>query len=62
MTTLSRTFDMIWHHGLREKTRRVNVLQGESFSFLGFDCRRVPNRSRTGYFILMTPKQKAGQT
>ena len=45
----------------REKTRRVNVLTGESFSFLGFDYRRVPNRSRTGYFILMTPKQKARQ-
>lgn len=45
----------------REKTRMVNVLKGESFSFLGFDYRRVPNRSRTGYFILMTPKQKARQ-
>ena len=45
----------------REKTRMVNVLKGESFSFLGFDFRRVPNCSRTGYFILMTPKQKARQ-
>lgn len=42
-----------------EKTRMVNVLKGESFSFLGFDLRRVPNRSRTGTFILMTPKKKA---
>ncbi|WAH35620.1 group II intron reverse transcriptase/maturase [Alicyclobacillus dauci] len=44
-----------------EKTRMVNVLKGESFSFLGFDFRRVQNRSRTGYFILMTPKKKARQ-
>lgn len=42
-----------------EKTRMVNVLKGESFSFLGFDLRRVQNRSRTGHFILMTPKKKA---
>ena len=42
-----------------EKTRMVNVLKSESFAFLGFDFRRVQNRSRTGYFILMTPKKKA---
>lgn len=42
-----------------EKTRMVNVLKGESFAFLGFDLRRVQNRNRTGYFILMTPKKKA---
>lgn len=45
----------------REKTRMVDVLKGESFSFLGFDFRRVQNRGRTGYFILMTPKKKARQ-
>lgn len=44
-----------------EKTRMVNVLKGESFSFLGFDFRRVQNRSKSGYFILMTPKKKARQ-
>jgi group II intron reverse transcriptase/maturase len=44
-----------------EKTRMVNVLKGESFSFLGFDVRRVQNRSKSGYFILMTPKKKARQ-
>lgn len=44
-----------------EKTRMVNVQKGESFSFLGFDFRRVQNRSRSGYFILMTPKKKARQ-
>jgi len=42
-----------------EKTQMVNVLKGESFAFLGFDLRRVQNGSRTGYFILMTPKKKA---
>ena len=35
--------------------------KGDSFAFLGFDFRRVKNRSKTGYFILMTPKQKARQ-
>jgi len=42
-----------------EKTKMVNVLEGEAFTFLGFDLRRVENRSKTGYFILMTPKKKA---
>ncbi len=45
-----------------EKTRMVNVLKGESFAFLGFDLRRVQNRNRTGYFILMTPRKKARTT
>lgn len=45
-----------------EKTRMVNVLKGESFAFLGFDIRRVPNRRRTGYFIMMTPRKKARTT
>lgn len=44
-----------------EKTRMVNFLKSESFSFLGFDFRRVQNRSRSEYFILMTPKKKARQ-
>lgn len=42
-----------------EKTRMVNVLKGEAFSFLGFDLRRVQNRNKTGYFIFMTPRKKA---
>lgn len=42
-----------------EKTRMVNVLKSESFAFLGFDLRRIQNRNRTGFFILMTPKKKA---
>jgi len=42
-----------------EKTQIVDMLKGESFSFLGFDLRRVINRQGTKYFILMTPKKKA---
>lgn len=42
-----------------EKTKMVNLLNGESFGFLGFDFRRVQNRKKSGYFILMTPKKKA---
>ncbi|MNC13558.1 Group II intron-encoded protein LtrA [compost metagenome] len=42
-----------------EKTRMVNALKGDAFAFLGFDMRRIQNRSKTGYFILMTPKKKA---
>ena len=43
----------------REKTKVVNLLEGEAFGFLGFDLRRVPKREGKGYFILMTPKKKA---
>ena len=44
-----------------EKTKVVNLLKGEAFGFLGFDLRRVrkSNKSKGGYFIRMTPKQKA---
>lgn len=42
-----------------EKTRIVDVCNGESFGFLGFDFRRVPKLDKSGYFILMTPKKKA---
>lgn len=42
-----------------EKTKMVNMLKGESFGFLGFDFRRVPNRKKSRFFILMTPKKKA---
>jgi len=42
-----------------EKTRMVDVCDGESFGFLGFDFRRVPKLDKSGYFILMTPKKKA---
>jgi RNA-directed DNA polymerase len=43
----------------QEKTQVVNVLKGETFGFLGFDLRRVPKRNGNGYFIKMTPKNKA---
>jgi len=42
-----------------EKTKVVNTLDGEAFGFLGFDLRRVRNRQKDHYFILMTPKKKA---
>jgi len=42
-----------------EKTKVVDTLTGDSFGFLGFDLRRVPNRERNRHFILMTPKKKA---
>jgi group II intron reverse transcriptase/maturase len=42
-----------------EKTRLVDTLKGEAFSFLGFDLRRVVKRNSEGYFILMTPRKKA---
>lgn len=42
-----------------EKTKMVNMLNGDSFGFLGFDFRRILNRRKSGYFILMTPKKKA---
>lgn len=42
-----------------EKTKVVNLLNGEAFGFLGFDLRRVPKRQGDGYFIRLTPKKKA---
>ena len=42
-----------------EKTQVVDMLKGDAFSFLGFDFRRVPNRQRTRYFILLTPRKSA---
>lgn len=44
-----------------EKTKVVNILNGDSFGFLGFDFRRILNRNKTGNFILLTPKKKARQ-
>lgn len=41
-----------------EKTRVVNTLQGEAFSFLGFDFRRVLHRRQQPY-ILLTPLKTA---
>jgi RNA-directed DNA polymerase len=45
----------------QEKTKVVNLLNGEAFGFLGFDLRRVRKRKGDGHFILMTPKKKARQ-
>ena len=45
-----------------EKTRIVNTLKGEAFGFLGFDFRRVPKKSGSGFLMLMTPKKKARKT
>jgi group II intron reverse transcriptase/maturase len=42
-----------------EKTKMVDTLKGEAFSFLGFDVRRVGRRRGEGHFILMTPKKSA---
>lgn len=41
-----------------EKTKTVNTLQGEAFSFLGFDFRRVLNR-RGQHYVLLAPRKKA---
>jgi RNA-directed DNA polymerase len=40
-----------------EKSRTVDLVSGESFGFLGFDFRRVRNRSGK-WFALRTPKKK----
>jgi group II intron reverse transcriptase/maturase len=42
-----------------EKTKMVNTLTGEPFGFLGFELRRVPKKTKSGYFLLITPKKKA---
>lgn len=42
-----------------EKTKMVNTLTEEPFGFLGFELRRVPKKTKSGYSLLMTPKKKA---
>jgi group II intron reverse transcriptase/maturase len=42
-----------------EKTKMVDTLKGDAFSFLGVDLRRVDRRQGGGHFILMTPKKSA---
>lgn len=42
-----------------EKTKVVNMLNGDTFGFLGFDFRRILNREKNRYYILLTPKKKA---
>jgi group II intron reverse transcriptase/maturase len=43
----------------KEKTKMVDVLNGEAFGFLGFDLRSVRKRKGDSYLLLMTPKKKA---
>lgn len=43
----------------KEKTKMVDVLNGEAFGFLGFDLRSVRKRKGNSYLLLMTPKKKA---
>jgi RNA-directed DNA polymerase len=58
---LQEQFALIGVELNQEKTKVVNLLQGEAFGFLGFDLRRVRQRSGNGYFILLTPRKKARQ-
>src|SRR5438270_1259099 len=58
---LQEQFALIGVELNQEKTKVVNLLQGEAFGFLGFDLRRVRKRSGNGHFILLTPKKKARQ-
>jgi group II intron reverse transcriptase/maturase len=43
----------------KEKTKMVDVLNGEAFGFLGFDLRSVRKRKGDSYLLLMTPTKKA---
>ena len=43
----------------KDKTKVVNTLKGEYFSFLGFDIRCAPKRDKEGHFVLLTPKKSA---
>ncbi len=43
----------------KEKTKMVDMLNGEAFGFLGFDLRSVRKRKGNSYLLLMTPKKKA---
>ncbi|MGA8740309.1 MAG: group II intron reverse transcriptase/maturase [Terracidiphilus sp.] len=43
----------------KEKTKMMDVLNGEAFGFLGFDLRSVRKRKGNSYLLLMTPKKKA---
>jgi RNA-directed DNA polymerase len=44
-----------------EKTKVVDTLSGGAFGFMGYDIRRVPNREKSRYYILLTPRKKARQ-
>ena len=42
-----------------EKTKVVDMIDGGTFGFLGFDFRRILNREKNRHYILLTPKKKA---
>src|SRR3989449_1205866 len=42
-----------------EKTKVVDTIRGETFEFLGFEFRRVRERTGDGHFSLLTPGQNA---
>jgi len=42
----------------QEKTKVVDTLKGEAFSYLGFDLRRVAKRSGNDHYLLMTSRKK----
>jgi len=46
----------------REKTTVVDMIRGETFTFLGFEVRRVRKRTGDGHSILLTPRKKARLT
>jgi group II intron reverse transcriptase/maturase len=46
----------------REKTKVVDMIRGETFTFLGFELRRVRKRTGDGHYILLTPRKKARLT
>lgn len=59
---LKRLWENLEPLGVRlnvEKTKQVNLLKEEAFTFLGFDIRRTQNRKKTGHFIMMMPKKEA---
>jgi len=43
----------------KEKTKIVNILKGEAFSFLGFDFRRKQKHKGSSFYISMAPTGKA---
>ena len=56
---LQEQIEALGVHLNMEKTKVVDMLDGGTFGFLGFDFRRILNREKTRYYILLTPKKKA---
>ncbi|MCP4341172.1 MAG: group II intron reverse transcriptase/maturase, partial [Desulfobulbaceae bacterium] len=55
---LTEEFEKLGVRMNREKTKIVNLARDESFSFLGFDLRRIKTR-RGVWGVRVTPRQKA---